>query len=272
LQFSDEWIGMMLCMAQAAAASPRVTAHMLASGAMETILQHLESSGTQGTALLVRASGFGNCGSSTGRAACAATFLVNLADGCLLCVLQGAQDGSLAGLLADAYQALVCTADDVLSAASGGSTAVGTEELQASQQTLKAVLDSLNADLSVSGGGQPSTSLPAAAKILREEAQPAAGRLAAALLMLWTQPDQRKEAALQLAQASAARSCAYLSCSNVCGGDGPAAVKGVGNKRCSQCRTAYYCGNACSHADWRQGRHGRVCKALAGARQAAQQQ
>ncbi|KAL4855305.1 hypothetical protein ACK3TF_004058 [Chlorella vulgaris] len=222
---------------KAAAASPRVTAHMLASGAMDTMLQQLESSGAQGAALL------------------------------------GAQDGSLAGLLAAAYQALVQAADDVLSAASGGSTAIGTEELQAAQQTLKAVLDSLNADLGVSGGGQPSTSAAAAAvKVLREEAQPAAGQLAAALLVLWTQPDQRKQAALELAQASAARSCAYLSCSNVCGGDGPAAGQGVGSKRCSQCHTSYYCGTACAHADWRQGGHGRVCKALAGTWQAAQQQ
>ncbi|KAL4855319.1 hypothetical protein ACK3TF_004068 [Chlorella vulgaris] len=235
-QASHKWVDMMLCMAQAAAASPHVTAHMLASGAMETMLQQLESSGALGAALL------------------------------------GAQDGSLAGLLADAYQALVCTADDVLSAASGGSSAVGTEELQAAQQTLKTVLDSLNADLAVSGGQASSSSAAAAAKMLREEAQPAAGRIAAALLMLWTQPDQRKEAALELAHASAARSCAYLSCSNVCGGDGPAAGQGVGSKRCSQCHTAYYCGPACAHADWRQGRHGRVCKALAGARQAAQQQ
>ncbi|KAI3427086.1 hypothetical protein D9Q98_007025 [Chlorella vulgaris] len=265
---------MVLCMAQAAAASPHVTAHMLASGAMETMLQQLEGSGALGAALLVRAFGIGNCGSSTGRAACATTFTVNLAYGCLSYVLQGAQDGSLAGLLADVYQALVCTADDVLSAASGGSSAVGTEELQAAQQTLKAVLDSLNADLAVSGRGQPSTAAAAAAaaKMLRKEAQPAAGRIAAALLMLWTQPDQRKEAALELAHASAARSCAYLSCSNVCGGDGPAAGQGVGSKRCSQCHTAYYCGPACAHADWRQGRHGRVCKTLAGARQAALQQ
>ncbi|KAI3427107.1 hypothetical protein D9Q98_007045 [Chlorella vulgaris] len=55
---------------KAAAASPRVTAHMLAGGAMETMLQQLESSGAQGAAPL------------------------------------GAPDGSLAGLLADAYQAL----------------------------------------------------------------------------------------------------------------------------------------------------------------------
>ncbi|KAL4855287.1 hypothetical protein ACK3TF_004043 [Chlorella vulgaris] len=235
-ELSDKWIGMMLCIAQAAAASPHVTAHMLASGAMETMLQQLERSSAQEAALL------------------------------------GAQGGVVARLLADAYQALVHTADDVLAAASSGSTAVRTEELQAAQQSLKAVLSSLIADLGVAAGGQPRVSAAAAAKMLREEAQPAAGQLASALLVLWTGPEQRKQAALELAQASAARSCAYLSCSNVCGEGGPAPGQGVGSKRCSQCHTAYYCGTACSHADWRQGRHGRVCKALAGARQADQQE
>jgi hypothetical protein len=40
-------------MAQAAAASPHVTAHMLGSGAMEIMLQQLESSDAQRAALLV---------------------------------------------------------------------------------------------------------------------------------------------------------------------------------------------------------------------------
>jgi hypothetical protein len=178
----------------------------------------------------------------------------------------------LARLLADAYQALVHTADNVLAAASSGSTAATFEELRTAQQSLKAVLSGWTGDWGVSAGDQASVSAAAAAKLLRKEAQPAAGQLASALLVLWTGPEHRKQAALELAQASAARSCAYLSCSNVCAEGGPAAGQGVGSKRCSQCRSAYYCGVACSHADWRQGRHGRVCKALAGARQADQQQ
>ncbi len=36
---------------------------------------------------------------------------------------------------------------------------------------------------------------------------------------------------------------------------------------CSACRAVWYCGTACSHADWRAG-HRRVCKALAAARAA----
>ena len=40
----------------------------------------------------------------------------------------------------------------------------------------------------------------------------------------------------------------------------------------SACRAVWYCGIACSHADWREGGHRRMCKALAAARQAAKQQ
>ena len=43
----------------------------------------------------------------------------------------------------------------------------------------------------------------------------------------------------------------------------------------SGCRTAWYCGTACSHADWREGGHRRMCKLLSEERQrrkAAQQQ
>jgi hypothetical protein len=176
----------------------------------------------------------------------------------------------VAGLLAGAYQALVCVADDVLAAASSGSTAVETDALQGAQRSLAAVVNGMNVEPGVSGGGQAGKTAAAVAKALRKEVQPAAGQLAAALLVLWTGSEQRKQAALELARASAARSCAYLSCSNVCGGGGPAAGQGLGSQRCSQCHTAYYCGTACSHADWRRGGHGRVCRALAGTQQAAQ--
>ena len=40
---------------------------------------------------------------------------------------------------------------------------------------------------------------------------------------------------------------------------------------CSACRAVWYCGTACSHADWREGGHRRVCKALAAERQARRQ-
>ena len=40
---------------------------------------------------------------------------------------------------------------------------------------------------------------------------------------------------------------------------------------CSACRAVWYCGTACSHADWREGGHRRVCKALRAAREAEKQ-
>ena len=40
---------------------------------------------------------------------------------------------------------------------------------------------------------------------------------------------------------------------------------------CSACRAVWYCGTTCSHADWREGGHRRLCKALGAARQQAKQ-
>ncbi len=40
---------------------------------------------------------------------------------------------------------------------------------------------------------------------------------------------------------------------------------------CSACRAVWYCGTACSHADWREGGHRRVCRALGIARQKAKE-
>ncbi|EFN52671.1 hypothetical protein CHLNCDRAFT_138631 [Chlorella variabilis] len=96
--------------------------------------------------------------------------------------------------------------------------------------------------------------------------------LAATLLEHWARPEQQQQDALQLAQAAAARSCAYLRCSNVGGEGGPAAGQGGGSQRCGACRAVWYCSTACSHADWRQGGHRRVCKALGAARQQQKQQ
>ena len=97
-------------------------------------------------------------------------------------------------------------------------------------------------------------------------------QLAAALLEHWARPEQQQQDALQLAQAAAARSCAYLRCSNVGGEGGPAVGQGAGSQRCGACRAVWYCSTACSHADWRQGGHRRVCKALGAARQQQKQQ
>ncbi|KAI7839143.1 hypothetical protein COHA_007146 [Chlorella ohadii] len=99
---------------------------------------------------------------------------------------------------------------------------------------------------------------------------PPARRLAAALLAWWRRPEAQPAAALELAQAAAARSCAYLRCANLGGEGGPAAGQGDGSLRCSACHVVWYCGTACSHADWRAG-HRRVCKELGAARAAEQE-
>lgn len=98
----------------------------------------------------------------------------------------------------------------------------------------------------------------------------AAAKLADLLLQFQTLPAQAAEIRLELAQAAATRSCAYLGCSNLVLEGGPAAGEGVGSKKCAACRSVWYCGTNCSHADWRAG-HRRVCKVLAAARQQTRQ-
>lgn len=65
-----------------------------------------------------------------------------------------------------------------------------------------------------------------------DRVMPAALQLAAALLAWWRRPEQQAEAALEVAQAAAARSCAYLRCSNLVAEGGPAAGQGEGSMRC----------------------------------------
>ena len=146
---------------------------------------------------------------------------------------------------------------------------------------------------------------------LRQQALPPARRLADTLLEGWLHTSAGQEQQLEAAQAAAARSCAFLRCANLGGGDGPASGEGKGSQRCrwaadgwqavqqrlcecrgecllhvvascvkadgalplrhptcSACRAVWYCGTACSHADWREGGHRRVCRALGAARAA----
>ena len=60
---------------------------------------------------------------------------------------------------------------------------------------------------------------------------PAAG-LAALMQQYYALPAAEAERQLQLAQAAAGRSCAYLRCANLGGEGGPAAGQGAGSKRC----------------------------------------
>jgi hypothetical protein len=106
---------------------------------------------------------------------------------------------------------------------------------------------------------------------LRHQLQPAAV-LAAVLQEHFNQPQWQAAVQLDLARIAAARSCAYLRCSNLAaGGGGPGSGEGDGSRRCSACRAVWYCSKICSHADWRAG-HRKVCKALAAERQAAKVQ
>ena len=56
--------------------------------------------------------------------------------------------------------------------------------------------------------------------------------VAAALLRFWERQQGPSAAPLELAQAAATRSCAYLRCANLGGEGGPAAGQGVGSARC----------------------------------------
>jgi hypothetical protein len=76
-------------------------------------------------------------------------------------------------------------------------------------------------------------------------------------------------ARLEGARAAATRSCADLGCANLGGEGGPHAGQRAGSLRCSACRAVWYCGTACSHADWWQGGQRKVSAALAAERQAA---
>ena len=72
----------------------------------------------------------------------------------------------------------------------------------------------------------------AVAHCLPAQVLPPARRLAAALLDWWRRPEAQAAAALELAQAAAVPTCAYLRCANLGGEGGPAAGQGAGNQRC----------------------------------------
>lgn len=94
---------------------------------------------------------------------------------------------------------------------------------------------------------------------------PAASHAAQLLWRFWAQPETMAAANLQRATAATVRSCAHLRCPNLAFAGGPAAGKGQGSKRCSACRTAWYCSTGCSRADWKAARHKCACASLAAA-------
>jgi hypothetical protein len=97
-------------------------------------------------------------------------------------------------------------------------------------------------------GGELSNKVLTAVEAVAAELEPA-----------WQLTQEVAQQRLEHARAAATRSCAYLACANLALEGGPAAGEGKGSLRCGGCKTAWYCGTACSHADWRVGGHRRVC-------------
>ena len=138
-------------------------------------------------------------------------------------------------------------------------------------QLLAAIKDAHTA-LQAALSGIPRLQAPRLARHLVQHVLPPACQLATTLQAYWQRPEQLEADRLEVARAAAARSCAYLRCANLGVEGGPAAGQGAGSLRCSGCKAVWYCGTTCSHADWRQGGHRRVCATLAAERQAARQQ
>jgi hypothetical protein len=109
---------------------------------------------------------------------------------------------------------------------------------------------------------------PAEAEELSNSLSQAADAVAAQLKPAWHLTQEAAQQRLESAQAAATRSCASLPCANLALEGGAAAGEGKGSLRCGGCKSAWYCGTACSHADWRVGGHRRACKMLAAARAA----
>ncbi|KAL4443556.1 hypothetical protein ABPG75_011293 [Micractinium tetrahymenae] len=173
----------------------------------------------------------------------------------------------------NAQRAIAEGANDVVEAS--GRAAYSEQTAQLLSRLERVVCEMVKVQMSISvargapplGFPEPPSSLAQLAPMVRQLQQPAT-RVAEVLLEYWQLPEQAKAAQLEVAQAAACRSCAYLRCSNAALQGGPAAGEGMGSKRCSACRAARYCSEQCSRADWRLGRHKQACAALAAQRQA----
>jgi hypothetical protein len=138
---------------------------------------------------------------------------------------------------------------------SGEGAALGDQELM---RQLRQLAVQLKVELDNCSATMPMD----AVAVLRQRALPRAEAVAELLWQFWESPGRQNTAAVEMAQAAATRCCAYLGCAQLGQQGGPGAGEGVGSKRCSRCHVAWYCGTACSHADWRAG-HSKMCKVLA---------
>ena len=109
-------------------------------------------------------------------------------------------------------------------AGAGGDAATADGELAAAVAALQHSYDALDSRERVE-------SFPTlAAKFV--PAVTASARVAALLLSAWAMPEQQAAQQLEMAQAAATRSCAYLRCANLGGKGGPFAGQGADSKRC----------------------------------------
>ena len=185
-------------------------------------------------------------------------------------MLLAAAEEALAELAAQ-RAAIAAAAATAAAPASTSATVGGTSDggdVCAAEAALVAALFSLRCGL----GGYGARDFEEPAKLLEslQKAMEPAGRIATLLLQLWDTRASKEAARLAWAKAAAARSCAFLRCAELGGvaSQGPAAGQ-RGSKRCTACCAVRYCGEKCSHVDWRAGGHRKVCKALAAAREAA---
>ena len=133
---------------------------------------------------------------------------------------------------------LVAIATNVLCALDSAAGAVGASSATPTPQQ-QPLLQQLQQAAGVSAGLERSSDASSAALLAQltelSSRLPAAAKLADLLHQWWQpamQPERHAEARLELAQAAATRSCAYLRCTNLGGEGGPAAGQGVGSKMC----------------------------------------
>ncbi len=105
----------------------------------------------------------------------------------------------------------------------------GGQEWAAAAAALEQSYNELLAVFRGDGADQPD--LPTLAA-MHGPAVAAAEQVAALLLQAWSSPEQQAARQLELAQAAATRSCAYLRCANVGCEGGPFAGQGADSKRC----------------------------------------
>lgn len=155
-----------------------------------------------------------------------------MAEGLLDTVLCAAHDENAnGGLVWHAMSAVPHMLDLLLLAAAG--VAAAAAGATAAEAGLAAAIAEAAADMRRALGGSTAAEVgPLLILTGSDDWWLPARRLASALLAWWKRREAKPAAMLELAQAAAARSCAYLRCANLGGEGGPGAGQGVGSMRC----------------------------------------